>query len=199
MPPAPPDNRFRLLLLEDNTEFAEKILTLLARTGFDCRMATDTQTGMSAFSQVQPHLLLCEAQSAGIDGHAICRWVRETNGVPVMMLGPNEEGAEIAALKIGADDYIALPLRPAALLARVVALLRRAYRYTAPPPKADNPFGLPVQDEEATSSLPAGWAQCELCGYAGPRSKYEKQDWTGNIKMICPNCKSSEHVVISID
>ena len=199
MPPAPPDNRFRLLLLEDNTEFAEKILTLLARTGFDCRMATDTQTGMAAFAQVQPHLLLCQAQSAGIDGHAVCRWLRETSAVPVMMLGAGEEGAEIAALKIGADDYIGLPLRPAALLARVVAQLRRAYRYNAPPPKPDNPFGLPVDDEETTSTLPRGWAQCELCGYAGPRTKYEKQDWMGNIKMICPNCKSSEHVVISID
>jgi len=199
LPLAPPDNRFRILLVEDNIEFAEKVLALLGRTGFDCRMATDLETGMSAFSQVQPHLLLCEAQSAGIDGHAFCRWAREKSSVPVMMIGSNDEAAEIAALKIGADDYIALPLRPAALLARVVAQLRRAYRYNAPCPKLDNPFGLPVEDEEPTRTLPKGWAECELCGYAGPRKKYEKEDWLGNIKMICPNCKSSEHVVISID
>jgi len=199
LPPAPPDNRFRVLLVEDNVEFAEKVLAVLARTGFDCRMVTDSSTAMSAFSQVQPHLLLCEAQSAGVDGLAFCQWARESSSVPVVMRGPNDEAAEIAALKIGADDYIALPLRPAALLARVVAQLRRAPRYNAPCPKPDNPFGLPVEDEEPGRVLPAGWAECELCGYAGPRKKYEKEDWLGNTKMTCPNCKSSQHVVISID
>ncbi len=200
MPPAPPDNRFRVLLLEDDPDFAGRILTLLARTGFDCRTSTTSEDGMATFIDLQPHLLLTEAQSAGIDGHAFCRWVREKNSVPVLMLGPSEEGAEVAALKIGADDYISLPLRPAALLARVVAHLRRAYRYNAPPkPKFDNPFGLPVEDEQTTGALASGWAQCELCGYAGPRFKYEKEDWLGNTKMICPNCKSSEHIIISID
>jgi len=199
LPTAPPDNRFRVLLVEDNVEFAGKVLAVLSRTGFDCRMATDLSTAMSAFSQVQPHLLLCEAQSAGMDGHAFCRWARESSAVPVVMMGSNDEAAEIAALKIGADDYIALPLRPAALLARVVAQLRRAYRYNTPCPKLDNPFGLPVEDEEPGRVLPKGWAECELCGYTGPRTKYEKEDWLGNIKMICPNCKSSEHVIISID
>jgi len=199
LPPIPPDNRFRILLVEDNVEFAEKVLAVLARTGFDCRIATDSATGVAAFSQVQPHLLLCEAQSAGVDGHAFCQWARETSGVPIVMIGSDDEAAEIAALKIGADDYIALPLRPAALLARVVAQLRRAYRYNAPPPKLDNPFGMLLEDEEPGRVLPKGWAECELCGYAGPRKKYEKEDWLGNTKMICPNCKSSEHVIISID
>ncbi len=198
MPPLPPDNRFRVLLLEDDTDFAAQILSFLVKTGFDCRHASSVQMGMDAFVQIQPHLLLSESQSAGVDGLTFCRWVRETSGVPVVMMGPNDEAAEIAALKMGADDYISLPLRPATLMARVVAQLRRAYRYNAPP-KMDNPFGLPVEDEETTGTLPSGWASCELCGYQGPRAKYEKEDWLGNIKMICPNCKSSDHVVISID
>lgn len=198
MPPAPDDGRFRVLLLEDDVEFAAQVLSFLERTGFDCRHATDAQMGMSAFAQVQPHLLLSEAKSAGIDGLSFCRWVRESSSVPIVMMGTNEEAAEIAALKMGADDYIGLPLRPASLIARVVAQLRRAYRYNEPP-KMDNPFGLPVEDEETVGALPSGWASCELCGYQGPRAKFEKEDWLGNIKMICPNCKETEHVVISID
>ncbi|BCM90866.1 transcriptional regulatory protein AfsQ1 [Abditibacteriota bacterium] len=198
LPPVPPDNKFRVLLLEDDTEFAAQILSFLARTGFDCRHALSSQAGTDAFTQVKPHLVLSESQTAGVDGLTFCRWVRETSGIPVVMMGSNDEASEIAALKTGADDYIALPLRPAILMARVVAHLRRAYRYNAPP-KFDNPFGLPVEDEETTGALPSGWASCELCGYQGPRSKYEKEDWLGNIKMICPNCKSSDHVVISID
>ncbi len=199
LPPVPPDNRFRVLLLEDDAAFATQILSFLVRTGFDCRHATDFPMGQNAFAQVQPHLLLTEAQSAGMDGLSFCKWARETSGVPIIMLGQNDEAAEIAALKTGADDYIALPLRPATLMARVVAHLRRAYKYNAPPPKFENPFGLPVEDEESTSNLPPGWASCDQCGYQGPRSKFEKEDWLGNVKMICPNCKSSDHVVISID
>ncbi len=198
LPPAPPDGRFRVLLLEDDANFAGQILSFLARTGFDCQHASDFASGQLTFNQLQPHLLLCEAKSAGMDGLAFCRWVRETNAVPVVMMGQNDEASEIAALKTGADDYITLPLRPASLMARVVAQLRRAYRYN-PQPKFENPFGLPVDDEETTGKLPSGWASCELCGYQGPRTKYEKEDWLGNIKMICPNCKSSDHIVISID
>ncbi|RYF39026.1 MAG: response regulator transcription factor [Cytophagaceae bacterium] len=198
LPPPPPDNRFRILLLEDDTQFATQILSFLAKAGFDCRHATEMQMGMDAFNQVQPHLLLSEAKSAGMDGLTFCGWVRTGSGIPVMLMGPNQEAAEIAALKIGADDYISLPLRPATLMARIVAQLRRCYRYNVPP-KMENPFGLPVEEEESTGSLPPGWASCELCGYQGPRSKFEKEDWLGNVKMICPNCKSSDHVVISID
>ena len=199
LPPAPPDNRFRILLLEDDAEFAAQILGFLARTGFECHHATEYSSGQHTFADLQPHLLLCEAQSAGIDGLAFCRWVREASGVPVMMMGASHEPSEIDALKTGADDYIALPLRPAALMARVVAQLRRAYRYNAPPKTYENPFGLPVEDEETTGALPAGWAACELCGHQAPRLQFEKEDLWGNIKMVCPSCRSSEHVVISID
>ncbi|RYX84622.1 response regulator transcription factor [bacterium] len=198
LPPLPPDNKFRVLLIEDDTNFATQVLSFLAKAGFDCRHATEVQTAMDSFIQVQPHLILSEAQSTGVDGLTFCKWLRETSAIPVVLLGPAQESAEIAALKIGADDYIGLPLRPATLMARIVAQLRRAYRYNAPP-KMDNPFGLPVEDEETTGKLPPGWASCELCGYQGPRTKFEKEDWLGNIKMICPNCKSSDHVVISID
>ena len=198
LPPAPPDNKFRVLLIEDDMTFAEQVLTFLSKTGFDCRLASTVEMGMDAFEQVKPHLLLIEAKSEVIDGLTFCRWVRQKNGIPVMMIGKNDEAAEIAALKTGADDYIPLPLRPAALMARVVSHLRRAYRYSAPP-KVDNPFGLPVEDEETSGNLPSGWAACELCGYQGPRGKFEKEDWLGSVKLICPNCKATEHIVFSLD
>ncbi len=199
LPAAPPDNRFRILLLEDDAEFAAQLLGHLARTGFDCHHASEFVAGQHLFADLQPHLLLCEANSAGMDGLAFCKWVREASGVPVVMMGAGQESSEIAALKTGADDYLALPLRPAALMARVVAHLRRAYRYNAPPKVYENPFGLPVEDEESTGALAPGWAACDLCGHQAPRAQFEKEDLWGNIKMVCPNCKSSEHVVISID
>ena len=155
---------------------------------------------MALFNDTKPHLLLTEASTQNVDGQALCRWVREKSGIPVMVFGPADESTEVAAFKLGADDYLSQPLRPAVLMARVVAQLRRAYRYNTPttPPKQDNPFGLPV-DGEKEGLLPSGWAQCDYCSYSGPRAKFEKKNIFDEIKMRCPNCKSTEHIVFSLD
>lgn len=49
------------------------------------------------------------------------------------------------------------------------------------------------------SVLPSGWTECELCGYRAPREQFEKEDLLGRIKLVCPNCKESEHVVYSLN
>jgi DNA-binding response OmpR family regulator len=198
LPIAPEDNRFRLLLVEDDPEAARLILSFLERTGFDCRLAGDADIGMTAFNGLKPHIVLTEFQSEQVDGQALCRWVRERSGIPLMVFGPRDESTEVIAFKLGADDYLSHPLHPAVLMARVVASLRRAYRYNSPP-KPDNPFGLEVEDAEGEGILPSGWARCDTCGYAGPRFKFEREDYLGEIKVSCPNCKSTEHVVFSLD
>jgi DNA-binding response OmpR family regulator len=196
LPTVPENNRFRLLLVEEDEATARLILEYLGRTGFDCRHASDAETALAAFADLKPHLLLTQASSAQIDGQALCRWVRDRSAIPVVLLGPNDETLEVSAFKIGADDYLSIPIRPAVLMARVVAQLRRAYRYNVPP-KADNPFGMTVDEPEKTT-IPSGWAQCDKCGYAGPRFKFEKEDLLNEIKMTCPNCGSTEHVVFSL-
>ena len=198
LPTAPPDNRFRLLLVQDDIAAARLILGFLGRTGFQCFYAADSEAALTALGELKPHLLLAQNSSERIDGTSLCRYVREKSGIPILLFGPSDESIEVAAFKIGADDYMASPLRPAILMARVVASLRRAYRYNAPP-KFENPFGLEMDESESEGSLPSGWARCDTCGYAGPRQKFEKEDRMGDIKMSCPNCKSTEHVVISLD
>lgn len=198
LPTAPDDNRFRLLLIEDDAQAARLILSYLERTGFDCRLAADADIGMTAFNGLKPHMLLTEFSSEHVDGQALCRWVRERSGVPIMVIGPADEGSEVIAFKLGADDYLSHPLHPAVLMARVVASLRRAYRYNSPP-KPDNPFGLEMEDAEGEGVLPSGWARCDTCGYQGPRAKFEREDFLGDLKVSCPNCNSTEHVVFSLD
>lgn len=198
LPPAPADNRFRLLLVEDDMDAARLILGFLGRTGFECFHARDAEMGVAAIKKLTPHMLLSENGANTIDGAALCRSVRETSGIPILIFGPNEESAEVEALKFGADDFIAHPLKPAILMARVVANLRRCYRYQ-PPTKLGNPFGLEDEHEDIEGALPSGWARCDTCGYAGPRPRFEKEDFFGDIKMTCPNCRSSDHVVISVD
>jgi CheY-like chemotaxis protein len=204
LPTAPEDNRFRLLLIEDNEEAARLILSFLERTGFDCRHAGDAEIGMDVFNDLKPHIVLAEYSSAHVDGQALCRWVREKSAIPIILFGPSDQSAEVVAFKVGADDYLSQPLHPAVLMARVVSALRRAYRYNSPPKPAapaapPNPFGLDVEEDEEDGILPSGWARCDTCGYAGPRLRFEKEDYMGDIKVTCPNCNSTEHVVFSLD
>ena len=199
MPAAPSDNRFRLLLLENDVTTANTLLGFLEKTGFDCHAATDSESGMAIFDQLQPHLVIMPALTPNIDGHAFCRWIREKSKIPILMRGAADESAEVGAFKIGADDYLAAPLRPAVLMARVVSHLRRAYRYNAPSAPAANPFGLAMDDEAPANALPAGWAECELCGHRAPRRVFEKEDAMGRMKLRCPRCGEPDHVIISID
>ena len=198
MPAAPDDNRFRLLLLENDETTATTILGFLEKTGFDCHGAIGEEAGMEMFNKIKPHLVIMPALTPTLDGHAFCRWIREQSKIPILMRGVADESAEVSAFKIGADDYLAAPLRPAVLMARVVSHLRRAYRYNAPPAASDNPFGLPVEEVPA-DALPAGWAECELCGHRGPRRTFEKEDAMGRMKLRCPKCGEPDHVIISID
>ena len=199
MPAVPLDNVFRLLLLENDETTANTILGFLEKTGFDCQSALSAEEGMALFKTQVPHLVIMPALTPNIDGHAFCRWIRENSKIPILMRGVADESAEVAAFKIGADDYLAAPLRPAVLMARVVAHLRRAYRYNAPPAPAENPFGLAMGEERPADALPAGWAECELCGHRAPRRVFEKEDIMGRMKLICPKCNESDHVIISID
>ncbi len=199
MPAVPSDNVFRLLLLESDETTARTILGFLEKTGFDCQAALSAEQGMALFKKQVPHLLIVPALTPNIDGHAFCRWVREHSTIPILMRGVADESAEVAAFKIGADDYLPAPLRPAVLMARVVAHLRRAYRYNAPPEPVENPFGLAMGEDVPEDALPAGWAECELCGHRAPRHVFEKEDIMGRMKLICPRCNESDHVIISID
>lgn len=202
MPAAPDDNRFRLLVLESDVSTAKTLLGFLEKTGFDCRAATNSEAGMTLFDDIHPHLVIMPALTANIDGHAFCRWIREQSKIPILMRGAADENAEVAAFKIGADDYLPAPLRPAVLMARVVSHLRRAYRYNAAPAPVgpqDNPFGLAMDDDVPTDALPAGWAECELCGHRAPRRVFEQEDIMGRRRLTCPRCNESDHVVISID
>jgi len=196
MPEAPADNRFRLLIIESDNSLGQQILACLEKTGFQCKIATQNESGMTAFIENRPHILVLGTRD--IDSESFCRWVRATNSIPILVVGDADAGAEIGALKIGADDYIGLPLRPAILMARVVSALRRAYRYNAPP-KPKNPFGFDEEEEKPAPSLPSGWAQCELCDYRGPRFKFDGEDFIGNPIIVCPNCKETDHIVFSLD
>ncbi len=121
----------------------------LERERFTVFTAADGPAGETAFQQQQPDLVILDimlpgpptssfgdaARSAGgpFDGLELCRRIRQESTVPIIMLTARAEDTDKAiGLGIGADDYLTKPVSPTELIARVKALLRRAYHYNEP-------------------------------------------------------------------
>lgn len=125
---------FRILLIEDDSQTAQMVRFYLAREGFAVMVAKDGLSGEAAFQQHSPQLVLLDIMLPGIDGLELCRRIRRQATTPILMLTARAEDTDKAiGLGIGADDYLTKPFSPVELIARVKALLRRAYQYNDPP------------------------------------------------------------------
>lgn len=140
----------RVLLVEDDASVREAVTIVLERAGFavhgvaDGADALDTVATRPAFDVVVLDLML-----PLVSGFHVCRELRKTSGVPIVMLTARDETADVVAgLELGADDYITKPFEPAELAARIRAVLRRATGDTAPQRNATTVRDL-VVDEDA--------------------------------------------------
>jgi two-component system response regulator MtrA len=115
-----------VLLVEDDASVRQSTVMLLERAGI---RVTDTDSGEAALQRFErdPHdLVLLDVMLPGIDGFEVCRQVRRTSQVPIVMLTARGELHDIVAgLELGADDYVVKPFEGAELVARVRAVLRR--------------------------------------------------------------------------
>ena len=120
-------SRPRVLLVEDEPALVRGLSDLLAATGVDVQVATDGQAGLDAALAGGADLMLLDVMLPGVNGFEICRAVRGHGlDVPILMLtAKGQEQDVVLGLNLGADDYLTKPFRPAELLARVRALLRR--------------------------------------------------------------------------
>jgi DNA-binding response OmpR family regulator len=125
---------FQILLVEDEPETARMVRFYLEREGFAVGTAPDGPSGEDAFRREEPHLVILDLMLPGFDGLELCRRIRQQSTVPVLMLTARAEDNDKAiGLGIGADDYLTKPFSPTELVARVKALLRRAYQFNEPP------------------------------------------------------------------
>lgn len=188
--PAPPETgKFRILVVEDDPSIARLLLTTLTRAGFECRYAPDGQEGWTAFRTTEPHLVLTDIMMPGMNGQELCVKIRESSTVPIiMMTAADTEEAQLQGFKGGADDYVAKPFNPKMMTARIIAHLRRVYRYDFHEPKE-------IQTE---SSLPTGWVQCQRCDYMAPHERFKTEIIDGQPMTVCPSCGEAEHVAYSI-
>jgi DNA-binding response OmpR family regulator len=116
-----------VLVVEDDLTVAEVVLTYLRRAGYEVEHAPDGQVALDAAARARPDLVILDLMLPGIDGLEVCRRLRETGPIPVIMLTAlGSENDRVLGLEVGADDYVTKPFSPRELTLRVRSVLRRA-------------------------------------------------------------------------
>ncbi len=116
----------RILLVEDDEKLANLVKDFLESNGFSVLIEMRGDQAAERIEREEPDILILDWMLPGMDGLAICRQVRNRFNKPILMLtARGDEVDEIVGLEVGVDDYLAKPVRPRLLLARIHALLRR--------------------------------------------------------------------------
>lgn len=117
----------RILLVEDDTRLAELTAEYLRKNDFQVNVEGRGDVAETRIVNERPDLVILDVMLPGKDGFEICRAVRPVySGVVLMLTARDEDLDQILGLELGADDYIAKPVQPRLLLARIKALLRRS-------------------------------------------------------------------------
>lgn len=117
----------RLLVIEDDPDIRALLAEFLSREGYEVRTLDTGRIAAQTIEAWQPALVILDIMLPGEDGLSICRRIRATSMVPIIMLTAKAGDIDkIVGLEIGADDYLGKPFNPRELLARIRALLRRA-------------------------------------------------------------------------
>ena len=116
----------KVLLIDDDLKHSELLRAYLKQFGITLECAGDANEGLLKLARSEPDLLLLDVMLPGRDGFEICREVRKTSNIPIIMLTARGDVFDrISGLEIGADDYVAKPFKPRELVARIQTILRR--------------------------------------------------------------------------
>ena len=116
----------RILIVDDDSSIAELISLYLEKECFSTTIAEDGEEALNLYEKEGADLLILDLMLPGIDGYEVCRRLRATSDVPIIMLSAKGETFDkVLGLELGADDYILKPFDTKELIARVKAVLRR--------------------------------------------------------------------------
>ena len=142
----------RILIVDDDANIAELISLYLMKECYETMIVGDGEEALKRFPEFKPNLVLLDLMLPGMDGYQVCRELRSSSQVPIIMLSAKGEIFDkVLGLELGADDYMIKPFDSKELVARVKAVLRR---YQASP-------------AAAITAETAG----RLCGIPGPDCK----------------------------
>jgi len=116
----------KILIVEDEASFSEALAFLLGKEGFEVTVAEDGQQAVDKFAKEGADLILLDLMIPIISGIEVCRIIRSTSQVPIIMLTAKDaEIDKVVGLELGADDYVTKPYSSRELIARIKAVLRR--------------------------------------------------------------------------
>ena len=122
-----------ILVVDDHRDIRDLLARFLVKHGFRASVAETAAAARRTLQAADIDLIVLDIMMPGEDGLSLTRYVRETKGIPVILLtAMGEETDRIVGLEVGADDYVGKPFNPRELLARIKAVLRRAQTLPRP-------------------------------------------------------------------
>jgi DNA-binding response OmpR family regulator len=116
----------KILVVDDELKIVKLVRAYLERAGFTVVTAHDGQEALAVFRYERPNLVVLDLMLPGMDGLDVCRAIRRSSDVPIIMLTARDEEVDrLIGLELGADDYVVKPFSPREVVARVRAVLRR--------------------------------------------------------------------------
>ena len=143
----------KVLLIDDDRKHSQLMQAYFKRYGINLMCAYDSVEGFKKLAREEPDLLLLDVMLPGKDGFEICREIRKTSNIPIIMLTARGDVIDrVSGLELGADDYIGKPFEPRELVARVQATLRRS-EISGPTAGELNFEGLSIDTESRTVNV----------------------------------------------
>src|SRR6187399_244982 len=119
----------RILIIDDDTRLAGMVSDYLGEAGYQVASAPTAREGEQRLKREQYDALILDLMLPDGDGLEVCRRIRQTSDIPVLMLTARGDAMDrVVGLEIGADDYLPKPFEPREMLARLRAILRRRGR-----------------------------------------------------------------------
>ncbi|MDQ0255118.1 DNA-binding response OmpR family regulator [Evansella vedderi] len=119
-------NKLKVLIADDDANVCEILSLYLKENHYDVVEANNGQDAINLFKTTNPDIILLDIMMPDIDGYEVCKEIRKTATVPIIMLtAKDEEFDKILGLEIGADDYVTKPFSPREVIARIKAIFRR--------------------------------------------------------------------------
>jgi DNA-binding response OmpR family regulator len=129
-----PGDSQTILVVEDEQAIASFVAAYLRKDGFTVQVTASGREALTLVHSAAPALVVLDLMLPDLDGLEVCRRIRETSTMPVLMLTARDDDLDkIAGLEVGADDYLTKPFNPRELVARVRAILRRSNAGRAKP------------------------------------------------------------------
>jgi DNA-binding response OmpR family regulator len=116
-----------ILIIDDDARLNQLLKDFLKDFGYEVIAATHPARGLKKLKRVSPDLVILDIMLPDMDGFEVCRAIRQTSNIPIIMLTARGEVTDkVVGLELGADDYLAKPFEPRELVARIQSVLRRS-------------------------------------------------------------------------